>query len=383
MPSAPIPIYEQRETFYVPHFQIKAQGRSLPDDVVGDVLEITYRDSVQEIDGFELTVNNWDAQRLGFKYEPASDSSYEGLFDVGQKVELSLGYVGDLRLMLRGEITSLQPNFPASGAPTLQVSGQNELHAFRKRHHTHTWFDKRDSEIAEEMRGSGEGDQPGLDVDIRTDAAAKAREPSEPFVFMDNQYDILFLLQRARRRGYTVFLEVDGVTGQKYLSFGPTQNLRDITYTLEWGKSLIDFRPRLSTPNQVRSVTVRGWNRRRKEPIVRTATWGDSGITINEDLRSASSAVRGREAIVVNEPMHTPEEAAARARDLLLTQLKEMVTGSGSTIGLPDLRAGRQLTIAELGPRFSGQYFVTQTTHTLGSSGYRTSFTARREKAAS
>jgi phage protein D len=381
--SAAIPIYEQRETFYVPHFQVKVEGSDLPDDVVGDVLEVAYRDSIQEIDGFELTVNNWDAQRLGFKYEPSSDSSYQGLFDVGKKLELSLGYVGDVRLMLKGEITSLQPNFPATGAPTLQVSGQNVLHGFRKRHHTHTWFDKRDSEIAEEMRGPGTGEQPGLDIEIRTDAAAKAREPAEPFVFMDNQYDILFLLQRARRRGYSVFLEVDGQSGESYLYFGPTQDLRDVTYTLEWGKSLIDFRPRLSTPNQVHSVTVRGWNRRSAQPIVRTASWGDSGVTINEDLRSASSAISSREAVVVNEPMHTPEQASARARDLLLAQLRELVTGQGSTIGLPDLRAGRKLNVAGLGPRFSGEYFVTKTTHTVGSGGYRTQFTARRERALS
>ena len=49
-----------------------------------------------------------------------------------------------------------------------------------------------------------------------------------------------------------------------------------------------------------------------------------------------------------------------------------MVNGSGSTVGLPDLRAGIVLQIDGLGDRFSGRYFVTATTHTIGDSGYTT-----------
>jgi phage protein D len=68
------------------------------------------------------------------------------------------------------------------------------------------------------------------------------------------------------------------------------------------------------------------------------------------------------------------------ARDILRNQLKEMVKASGSTVGLPDLRAGRKVIIKNLGQRFSGEYFVTQTTHKIGDGGYTTSFEARREK---
>jgi hypothetical protein len=35
--------------------------------------------------------------------------------------------------------------------------------------------------------------------------------------------------------------------------------------------------------------------------------------------------------------------------------------------------------IAGLGVRFSGEYFVTETTHTINDSGYITRFNARRE----
>ena len=67
------------------------------------------------------------------------------------------------------------------------------------------------------------------------------------------------------------------------------------------------------------------------------------------------------------------------AKNLLLNHLKEMIKASGGTVGLPDLRAGRTVQIGGLGKRFNGTYFITDTTHTIGTDGYRTTFNARRE----
>jgi phage protein D len=64
---------------------------------------------------------------------------------------------------------------------------------------------------------------------------------------------------------------------------------------------------------------------------------------------------------------------------ILLDRHKEMVKASATCIGLPDLRAGQRVNIEGLGARFSGTYFVTETTHTIGDGGYTTKFNARRE----
>ena len=66
-----IPIHkrgEGEESFYVPTFEIKIAGRNLPQDVVYDVMDVTYKDSVNEIDSFDLKINNWDADTRAFKY---------------------------------------------------------------------------------------------------------------------------------------------------------------------------------------------------------------------------------------------------------------------------------------------------------------------------
>ena len=53
--------------------------------------------------------------------------------------------------MLTGTFTTMEPNFPSGGAPTLSVRGLNVLHQLRRKQYTTTWRDKRDSEIAENI----------------------------------------------------------------------------------------------------------------------------------------------------------------------------------------------------------------------------------------
>lgn len=54
--------------FYVPRYEIKIAGANLPQNVLRDVLQVTYTDSIKELDSFEFTVNNWDAEKREFKY---------------------------------------------------------------------------------------------------------------------------------------------------------------------------------------------------------------------------------------------------------------------------------------------------------------------------
>src|SRR6476469_9716492 len=141
--------------FYVPQFELRIEGVGLPRNVLRDVVQVTYRDNIKEIDSLELTVNNWDAGARRFKYigdETAADlrgstrdSERYRLFDpCNKQVELWMGYAGDLRLMLKGTFTTLEPTFTSGGAPTLVVRGLNALHQLRRKQHSHTWDNKGD-----------------------------------------------------------------------------------------------------------------------------------------------------------------------------------------------------------------------------------------------
>lgn len=365
-----IPIYKDQD-FYVPAFEVRVGERRLDRDTIYDITQVTYKDNVDEIDNFELTINNWDAEARAFKYSDAR------LFDPGQKIELHMGYFGrnDLSLMLTGEITSLRPAFPAGGAPTLAISGLNVLHRLRKKQETHAYEDMTDNEIARRVAGR-------LGLPMRTDENAAGSQERYKYIFQDNQYDILFLLQRARRIGYDLFVEEQPQGGSR-LYFGPSVNLRQVTYELNYGRSLIEFQPNLTTVNQVAEVIVRGWDAVKKEPIEVTVTRNEirtRGVGSEGGQEQIEQAFNQRQEVIADRPINSEQEARTLARETLERIAKGMVKGSGSVVGLPDLRAGSVVYLTGLGKRFSGRYFVTATTHTIGDGGYTTQFECRREE---
>jgi phage protein D len=91
-------------------------------------------------------------------------------------------------------------------------------------------------------------------------------------------------------------------------------------------------------------------------------------------------AAQGKQEVITDVPITSEKEAKDMAKKILSKLRREMIKASGSTVGLPDLRAGCRVAIKNVGPRFSGMYFVTETTHSIGEQGYRTTFSAEREK---
>jgi phage protein D len=384
--------------FYVPSFEVKIAGVGLPRDVLRDVIQISYKDDIKSLDSFELTINNWDATTNQYKYigsetedslsnESSPESQRFRLFEpCGHDVSVSMGYVGDLRLMLKGNFVSLDPNFPSSGPPTLTVRGLNVLHQLRTKQYTTTWENKKDSEIAKNISTLRDEGKRRFPYEVRIDENAKADEPQIPKVTQQTQYDIDFLFGRARERGYVVVVREHEGRQAEGIFFGPPSGqgltgLREVTFKLEWGKSLIDFKPNLTTANRVSTVKVRSWNRTTRRRIEGVANLSDNGP--NHDLYRLLKCEGGRQEKIVNEPCFTEQQATRRAQALLDENLRKLVTCSGTTVGLPDLRAGQTVEIGGVGSRLSGVYLLDETTHTINDSGYITQFKARRERSLS
>jgi len=392
-----IPIYSREEPFYVPRVEVYARGQKLKSNVIDDILQVTYKDSINDIDSFNIEINNWDAGKRTFKFAPAQ-KEYAGIFDPGAAIEIWMGYQDNTRRMMRGTVTSLEPVYSESAAPTLTIGGLNELHEFRTEQHTRSWLDgnKTDTDIAKELCALPvKSGQAGLGTAIEVNSATD--EAPETFVYMTNQYDIVFLLERARRHGYEIYLK--DKDGKPTLYFGLSESKANHpAYRLEWGKSLVSFKPRLSTAKQISTVEVRGWDRKSNTAIDEKYTlddlWkaqGKSGTEVTR-LKQIAKAYGERTDVITNKPVHTKKEAQQLARSILEDQSKKLIEATGVTVGLPDLRSGVALEIVGFGAQtdrkenivgagsdFDGEYFVTATTHTFGSGGYRTEFSARRE----
>jgi phage protein D len=372
MTDTAVEIYEQGQDFFVPTFEVWHRDRKrLADTIVHDITEVTYSDHIERIDTYQLTLNNWDAEKLRFKY---SDGN---VFLPGTELELWMGYYGrdPLRRMITGPITSMEPSFPASGQPTIAIRGQNLLYTLQNEKASVTYPKMTDSEIAQAIGKR-------LEITIRTDPTARSQEERYQYIFQRATIPtILFLLERARRIGYDLY--VDEENGERFLYFGPSLGVRRVTYQLTYGRSLIHFEPNLNTTDQVDEVEYHGWDNRNKRPIRHTARRSDLRIRElrdDPDSKQIKNSFLNAKEVISDCPVETVQEAQTLSREILERNAKEMLTGSGSTVGLPNLVAGSVVRIDGLGTRFSGRYFVTSTTHTIGDSGYTTRFECRREE---
>ena len=377
--------------FYVPRFDINVSGDGFPETTLRDVVQVTYKDNVKEIDSFELVVNNWDEDKRTFMYigsERASDlkgnsktSQRYRLFEpCSKKVELKLGYGSRLTRVMFGNFTTMEPHFPSSGPPTLTVTGLNVLHKLRRKQFTYAWSRQTPAKIARDIGQLRDGQEKRFPIPIDVEPGGPEVDKEIEYIAQDNQYDIDFLLNLARTYGYEIFIlqKQDG----EHLYFGPSQQaIPDETLDLKWGQSIVEFRPTLTTANQLKSVTVRGWDRKKKEPIVATINVTDPDFKkLNPDLHRLVTQCDPREEKVVDLPVFTMNEAKAKARSLLLDRQREFVKATVKTIGNPIIRAGTKLRILNVGNRLSGTYFVTETAHSMGAGQYITEFKAQREE---
>jgi phage protein D len=90
-----------------------------------------------------------------------------------------------------------------------------------------------------------------------------------------------------------------------------------------------------------------------------------------------SAFQRSKEMVRVG-PVASQAELDQQAKGLYNESAMKFIQGSGATIGLPGLRAGKIIELKGLGPRFSGLYQVEEATHTISGSGFLTTFTAKR-----
>jgi uncharacterized protein len=374
---------------YAPDFRVEIEGLELDPTTRNDVIDVKVHRDLEEMSGFELTLNNWDDVLLRFKH---SDSPR---FTLGRRVIIQLGYGGTLLTVATGAITTISPTFPDGGSPTVAVSGVDGLVRLKDRKPAGTepkvYHGRTDWQIAQEV-----GQRNKLRV-VVTESG-----PAHEQVVQKNQDDATFLMERAKRVDFDCFLLPDPDSGQDTLYFIRPTDGRDgrpvrvyrLAYApgLATGPSgqpaglvpnLITFTPTLTVSGQVGKVTVRGWDPRTKQAISFTADashvpaagsseGGESGPS------AADSAMGGRQDVVVDAPVASDEEARELAVSLLRERAYEFVTATGRVAGLPELRPGDNLEIYGLGRRFSGSYFVKRVDHTLDSGGVFTEFTARR-----
>ncbi len=347
------------EALLSPNIKILLQGKTLDPAVEADFISATVSEDLEAPSMFELQFATWDIEKQQFTWID------EDLFELGDRVEIQMGYQKDLKTVMVGEITGLEPEFEQDTTPVLVVRGHDLRHRLLRGRQTKSFTQMKDSDIVSQIARDK-----GLTSKVK-DTKVKLE-----YVLQHNQTDWEFLQERAARIGYEV------VVDRKTLYFRPHDNGQQKLVTLTYGDDLFSFLPRLSTMTQVSQVRVQGWLPQSKQTVFGKAAAGNEGNKMGGSTSGAKTVQKAfslSSHTVVNQPLSSKAEADQMALGQFQDMAIAYITGEGTCQGIPELRIGKTIEIAGVGKRFSGLYYVSATEHHYGSTqGYQTSFTVRR-----
>jgi uncharacterized protein len=341
---------------YAPAFSVKVNRQDVLSTFFLEIASVQVDNTLEGMDRFAFTVNGT------FDFEQREFEHLEDVFSFGTAVEIHFGYqdVSSLTLMHRGIITGVQTSFPSSGLPQINVSGYDLSYCMTKGKDHSNWDNKTDSFIAVQL-----AKKHGLDAEV-TDSRVV-----HPKTEQSQESDYEFLKKLAVRNGFELFVR------DRTLHFHPPSNDKSADVVLEWGKGLVSFAPEVNISEQVSTVEVRGWNVAQKKEFIGKAAQGDEPGRERGERSGAElikTVCREGADLKVRMPVFSQSEADRVAKAILKKRSEMFVTGSGESIGLPEIKADSNIELRGLGKLFSRTYYVQQATHTISTSGYRTTF---------
>ncbi|XXT18828.1 hypothetical protein WME94_52235 [Sorangium sp. So ce429] len=375
---------------YAPEFSIRLDGENLPISIRSAISSLSYTDGIEGADRVEITLANPSLRLLDHP-----------LLSVDREFRLSIGYAPDpLEEVFVGEITGVEPSFPSSGMPTLRIAAQDFLHrlgtgtkdrAFRVSIPSIGNFPLPDTAVAAIVSGLNllvPLPDPINVIEALVSLATYtsiSQQAQQGVRRQTGQSDFDFLSGLARENGWQMYIDHTLEPKGRVLRFQFLIQDYAPSLSLTWGKDLIEFTPRLTTVGDIFGVSARVWVDSVKMEFVIVVSWDYDRAALNAvvypslvgDIGDVLGAEQAQRTISI-----TPTGLAAAPRGILtelLPRLNNRLTGSGSTIGDLRIKGGRVIELNGLGGQFSGLYRITQATHTIDASGYRTGFQARKE----
>ncbi|SEV87746.1 phage late control D family protein [Natrinema salifodinae] len=326
---------------YSPRFKVDIGDQTFQEPG-GRIADLVVETTFEGADRFSFTLN--------YPFDEELDE-FAGLswddFDVGTDVDISMGYGDDGQLtpLLTGKIQSITGEFAADRGPSVQVSGYGLLWEAMQGTRSDSWSTTTIGDAVTDVLSS----YPFSSIEV--DSADVKREK----LIQNDCSDYRFIHDLASTYGFEFYAKRDAVR------FVPRSSAvtDDPVAELWYGESLHDFFGEITQRKRHYQVEVRSWDIGKKTEIVATA--GSSDATHKEVFRV---------------PAMSRDEAERIAETKHNRYSDGTVQAHGEADGIPEIRAGETIRLAELGDRFSGDYHVTKATHRMGAAGYRTTFEA-------
>ncbi|HVY61574.1 MAG TPA: hypothetical protein VHF22_07970, partial [Planctomycetota bacterium] len=329
---------------------------------------------VDLVDSFALTLTDNDLKL-------SSDKT----FAEGNKLGIELGWEGGkLGVVMTGEITGRELDFPRRGPVLLTIHGLSIDHHLNRGRFTRQFckeagkFETRDSDVARSI-----ADECKLDVGHIDETPVKFE-----YIFQNNLTNLEFLRHRAQLYNYEVGVDLDESDHKPKFFFRKLPIKKQAELKLKRGRDLKHFRARMNLACQVPKVLVRGWDWKNASPTEITATADKADLLDDMGLQKLGPDViagfvgkaqmkpkpDGIVEVVTSKPVISTEHAKTIAKSVLNYYAYGFVTGDGSTFGDPALHAGSTIELDAVGKRFEGKYYVQSCSHVFEAKGYTTMF---------
>jgi phage protein D len=330
-------------------FYFKIDGNQPPAALIGDLVEITVDSSLHLPDVATLTFN-----------DPRLKWVDNDLLAPGKPLVISARAGRGQQPLFDGEIVEIEPDYQVS-TQRMVVRAFDRLHRLARGRKVRTFQNMTDGEIVEKLAREA-----GLQAQVGPTKQA------HEYVFQANQTNLSFLQERAADLGYLLFVE-----GKTLHCEAPKPDGQPIE--LQWGATLSEFRPRMTTIGQVNMVIARGWDFFARQEIVREAPKGQGAPAIGDNRTGGEVAQQAfridAQYLVADRPIHTQAVAEQLAQAMADKCAQHFVEAEATCGGNPAIVAGASVKLSAVGRRFGGTYFVTSATHVYNiEEGYTTRF---------
>ncbi|BAZ16685.1 Rhs element Vgr protein [Calothrix sp. NIES-4071] len=358
------------QSLYLALPKIEIGGQAASPELVKDLLQITVEESLHLPAMFTLVVHN--------SYLPTNKKSeykpwrHEKVFEIGKKVKIgfSSSTTKDANFkqdkegfLIEGEITAIEVHFNDKSEAPIIVRGYDMSHRLHRGRHNRSFLNDTDSGIVRKI-----AQEAGIQLG-KIDNSGGVHE----YVFQENQTNMEFLRQRAARIGFELFIE------EGKINFCKPESKEAVE--LKWLDEISSFSTRVTSTEQVSSVEVRSWDYTQKKLITSTAK-SEKLVTNTGNKQGSNSSNKFNmrkppQMTVVDKPVFTAKEAEKMAQALCDELGGEFVYADAKAEGNPKIRPGRVVTLKDMGERFSGKYYITETRHFYNQRVYTTEFSVR------
>ncbi len=266
-------------------------------------------------------------------------------------VSLGWGGRGSMTKMFDGKITKVQTNFSQGKGPTVDVTALGPIHEMKKGTDDRKWPKKSGEKAVLEDVVREVLDKAGYFNSTEVDGPGLKKQE----IVQHKQSDYEFVNKHLTEK-YTYRFYTSGATAY----FKPESSVGggSPVATLEYGDRLNSFNGQVDESTKIEQVTVRYWDVKKEKEV--TAKKGEGKPKKEFRIRCDSKS----EAEDIAENKHSK-------------LCEPRVNGSGEAEGMPAIVAGKVITLERMGDRFSQNYYITNATHRIGSSGYKTQFQAK------